>query len=145
MASPRGLWRGIGCPNCTSFKGEKRLYSYLAESKINYIPQYSFDDLKGFYNYPLRFDCAVFYKDNLFCLIEIDGIGHRKPIRFNGMSDEQAVNSYNLIKAYDEIKNKYCQTRNINLIRIDHDGRDLNKITKILESELSPLLKGGNI
>jgi hypothetical protein len=139
--TPRTLWRGSGCPRCNSYKGEKKLYDYLSENKIEYAPQYFFSELRGFFGMPLRFDCAIFNKKELYVIVEIDGIGHRKPIKFRGMSEENAIEKYNLIKKYDELKNDYCKKHNIRLIRIEYDGKHLNPIIETLERWLSPLLR----
>ena len=75
--------------------------------------QYSFIDCKN--NIALRFD---FYLPEHNTCIEYDGIQHFKPIKFfNGKAG--------LLKTikHDQIKNRYCQNNNINLIRIKYNQR----------------------
>jgi hypothetical protein len=137
LAAPHTLLKGIGCPCCKSSKGEKKLFSYLNDNKISFVPQYCFDDLFGFYGQPLRIDCAIFNKNELFCLVEIDGIGHRKPIKFNGMTQESAIEKYNLIVQYDMLKNEYCEKNNIPLFRFNYNGKNSKDIPNFLESQSS--------
>ena len=48
-------------------------------------------------------------------LIEYDGDQHFKPIKYFGGEEK-----YNILKNNDEIKNEYCKTHKINLIRIPY-------------------------
>ena len=68
----------------------------------------------------LRFDFAILENDQVIRLIEFDGIQHSK---------EQKYFSHNLteIKTNDNIKNEYCKTNNIPLVRIPYWER--NNIT----------------
>lgn len=129
--SPHELLRGIGCPVCTGSKGEKIFATQLNKNNIKYISQYTFPNLKSNHNKVLRFDFAIFVNGKLFCLVEIDGEGHRRPIKFNSkMTDEDAINAYNTILRNDELKNKYCLENEIKLIRLEYDTlnkKDFNK------------------
>ena len=81
--------------------------------RIKFIPQYTFNDCK--YVYVLRFDFALF-KDNEFIgLIEYDGRQHFEPIDVFGGQEGFAKT-----KKRDEIKNIYCKTHNIPLLRIPY-------------------------
>jgi len=141
FSSPHVLFMGSGCPCCCSSKGEKYTSNFLLKNNIEYKSQYYFNDLLSNFGVPLRFDFAIFNKNNLYCLIEIDGIGHRKPVKFNGMSEQDSINKYELIKYHDFLKNEYCKSNNIQLIRIYYDGKNFKNVQQILESELSPLLE----
>jgi len=137
MATPKTLLKGIGCPCCKISKGEKYLFLYLNKIDVKFISQYSFFDLLGNFNRSLKFDCAIFDQEELIYLIEIDGIGHRKPIKFNGMSDDDALEKFNLIKKYDQLKDEYCINKNIKLIRIEYDGKNFKEIPNILKEKYS--------
>ena len=142
MASPHTLINGTGCPCCSSSKGEKRCLSVLNNFGVNFIGQYGFDDLRSELGFQLRFDFAV--KDEneeIYCLIEIDGEGHTKPVKFSGMSDSDAIKNFNKIKSHDNLKNVYCKNNNILLIRIPYKFKTIDNIDKILEKELFSLLR----
>ena len=141
-ATPHTLFEYSGCPCCSCSKGEKITQKFLIESNLGYSTQYRFKELLGRYGQPLKFDFAVFKESQLFCLIEIDGIGHRKPIKFRGMSEEDSIYKFELIKEHDDIKDRYCKEHDINLIRIYYTGKNFNEVKKILEKELNPLLEG---
>ena len=78
---------------------------------------------------PLRFDFAIFKENNLLFLLEYDGIQH-----FNTSMDWYNDSLEELVKR-DELKNKYCLTNNIKLIRIRYD-EDLDKRMEDLLNEL---------
>ena len=121
------------CNDCSFAKiplslGELKISEYLSNNKINFKEQFSFDDCK--YKYVLRFDFAIFdTNDNLICLYEYDGIQHFKPFDYYG-----GVDTFNLIKIRDNIKNTYCMDNNIKLIRIPYT--QINNIEEILNKEL---------
>lgn len=142
-ASPHTLFIGVGCPCCSSSKGEKTCVKFLKNNNIDFINQYNFKNLRSDSNLPLRFDFAIMKNSLLFLLIEIDGVGHRKPIKFNGMSEEDSVHKFNLIKYHDSLKDKYCYENNIPLLRISYDGKNNKYITEILRKSLSAFLEGG--
>jgi hypothetical protein len=54
-------------------KGEEIVAQLLKKNKLFYKREVSFPDLKSFKGKPLRFDFAVYQKNKLACLIEIDG------------------------------------------------------------------------
>ena len=108
--------------------GELKVHDYLVNNNIKFKEQYSFNDCK--YKYVLRFDFAIFdINDNLICLCEYDGIQHFKPFDYYG-----GINTFNLIKIRDNIKNIYCMDNNIKLIRIPYT--QINNIEEILNKEL---------
>lgn len=92
---------------CLKSKGEAKIVSILNNYSIQYMREYSFIDLKG-KQLPLRFD---FFVDNQY-LIEYDGEGHYNEC-FNKNSLQQT-------QKYDKIKNEYCKSNNIPLIRIPY-------------------------
>lgn len=67
---------------------EQFMEEYLNKYNIDYICQYSFDDLIGLGNLPLKFDFAIFKNNKLFCLIELNGLQHYKPVKYFGGSEE---------------------------------------------------------
>ena len=66
-----GETKSCGCVH--SFN-EQKITQMLIDNNIEFIPQYSFDDLLGKDNiHPLRFDFAIFYNGQLSHLIEYNG------------------------------------------------------------------------
>ncbi|MCK9416368.1 hypothetical protein M0Q97_06895 [Candidatus Dojkabacteria bacterium] len=114
---------GVGCPFCRESHGEKDISTYLDENNINYIRQYKFNDCK--YKYKLSFD---FYLPDYNICIEYDGIHHFEIVNYWGGKD--ALEKQHI---RDNIKNQYCKTNNIKLIRIKYNENILNKLKLILK------------
>ncbi|MEM5592773.1 zinc-ribbon domain-containing protein [Niallia circulans] len=102
------------CPQCKFSKGEKKIASHLLHMKINYKPQYTFNDLTGLGNGLLKFDFAILTenKDELLFLIEYDGEFH-----YRKFYEEQ---NYETLLTHDNLKNEYCKNNNIRLLRIPY-------------------------
>ena len=133
--SPSKLLLGTGCPICKNSKGERKISEWFDKYKIDFISQYSFCDLKYKKKGILKFDFAIFNKENkLTCLYEYDGIQHYEPIDYAGKGKEWAIDSFKKTKIRDIIKNNYCKNNNIKLIRIPY--WEFNNIEYILEREL---------
>jgi len=106
---------GRGCPNCNTSKGELKIKKYLDSYNINYIQQKTFKDCK--YKRFLKFD---FYLPEENVCIEYDGIQHFQPIKYFG-----GEKAFNKTKIRDNIKNNYCNEKNIQLIRIKYNQRKI--------------------
>lgn len=119
---PDSHLQGIGCPNCSSSKGELAISNFLVKNNIHFKQQHKFDNCK--YKRKLPFD---FYIPSLHVCIEFDGKQHFKPVKHFG--GDIAFKEL-LIK--DKIKTEYCMNNNIRLIRI----KDKNKINKTLINEI---------
>ena len=111
----------VGC-ECTKSIGEKIIKNYLIQNNIEFITQYRFNDCKD--TEPLPFDFHIPSKN--LC-IEYDGIQHSKPINFFGGEE-----SFEYTKKHDNIKNEYCHTHNIELLRIPYN-KNINKIKEYLD------------
>ena len=109
-------------------KGEKKLMELFRCHGINFKREVCFQDLRGKKKSFLRYDFALFDKNNnLKFLIEFDGIQHFQytPHFHKKRSDFQKA------IGRDRAKNKYCLIKGIPLIRIpywDLDNLTLNKI-----------------
>ena len=109
-----GISTHCGCLSISS-KGENEIKNILENNNINFIQEYSFNDLID--KEPLRFDFAILNNDNsLKYLIEFDGIQHFKSIEFFG--GQERLESQ---QKRDKMKNDYCKKNNIKLIRIRYD------------------------
>jgi very-short-patch-repair endonuclease len=115
---------GRGCLKCNFSKGERKIEKYLIDNNIKFEVQKKFNDCLNIQ--PLLFD---FWIESKKILIEFDGIQHFKPLGFQG-GDKKLEYT---IKC-DNIKDKYCKDKNINLLRISY--KEINNIAKILSSIL---------
>jgi len=114
-----------GCPKCFSSKGEHEIMRVLEENDIDYITQHTFEGCVG--KRSLKFD---FYLPDYNMCIEYDGVQHFKPINHFG-----GYKGFMETKKRDYIKNEYCESNNINLIRIGY--QDYDNIKDILK----PIIK----
>lgn len=96
-------------------KGETAIAQTLDELSIPYLPQYTFEDCKNERN--LRYD---FYLPFQKICIEFDGAHHFKPVCYLGISEEKALENFINTQKLDEIKNSYCNSHDISLIRIPY-------------------------
>lgn len=124
-ASPANLLHGYGCPTCNASKGEKQCKLVLEKMNIAYEPQYIFPDLFGINGGHLRFDFGIL--DNqlgLIGLIEYDGIFHyEKQYENDGFEN---------IKKHDKLKDKYCISHDIPLLRIPY--WDFDRIEELIST-----------
>ena len=102
-----------GCPICKSSKGEKMIQLTLEKNNIKYIKEYIFDDCK--FKSHLRFD---FYLPKYNICIEYDGIQHFEIVDYWG-----GIETLNLNKKKDKLKNDYCKKNDIKLIRIKYNRK----------------------
>ena len=103
---------------CIKSRGETIISKILQENNISYKKEYSFEDLLGINQGKLRFDFAIFDKNNyLIKLIEFQGRQHF----------ENTLLWNNDNKIHDEYKRKYCKEHSIELLEIPY--YDINKIT----------------
>ena len=123
-----GHTTSCGCR--TQSFGEQYITSLLENLQICFQQQYSFDDCKYVYN--LRFDFAIFNNDNLLGLIEYDGRQHFEAVDIFGGQD-----GFERTKRRDEIKNAYCTTHGIPLLRLPYTLSTYEIKEKIYEYYLS--------
>jgi len=114
---------GTGCPICAETKGELQTSKILDSLKIYYVRQKTFKDLK--HKKLLRFD---FYIPQLNACIEYDGEQHFKAILYWG--DEQAFKE---LQYRDKLKNEYCISNNIPLLRLTYKDSDADVKSKIID------------
>lgn len=118
--------QGQRCPICQLSKGEETIRKYLESKSIKFTREHSFPDCRNIE--PLRFDFAIYDKhQKLILLIEYDGEYHYFPVEGQRKLKRQ--------QKLDSIKNTYCSTNSIPLLRIPYTQFD--NIEAILSSELS--------
>jgi len=127
-----GRTSGRGCKKCNQSKGEKKIYDFLLENKVNFKEEFPLVDCK--YKRKLWLD---FYLIDFYLAIEYDGYQHFHPVNFSGKNTSWSKKNLKKIKERDEIKTKYCKDNNINLLRIPY--WEFDNIENILEKTLSEL------
>lgn len=126
---PYNFLTGYRCPYCSSSKSEAFISNYLKSKEIEFNPQQTFDGLIGLGGGLLRFDFALYNKDNKMFLIEYDGEYHYKPI--------EGIEMLQYTQEHDRRKNEYCKLHNITLYRIPYWERDvlIERLEEIIEKE----------
>lgn len=126
--TPINFISGKRCPKCKMSKGEKKISECLISRDINFSTQFRIDDCRN--TYPLPFDFVILNKSGeIIHLIEYDGIQHFKPIKHFG-----GVDALNQTLFNDDIKNTYCKSNDIPLLRIPYF--DFENIELILEQNI---------
>lgn len=153
MTSKRSIQASNGCELCLKnqkSKGEKCILKFLEDNKIKYVAQFkinksiwdikndhligydpkkeSEEQIKQIKNKPFDFYVFDHYSKSPL-MIEFDGEQHEKPIEFFG-GEEQ----FKKQQLSDKIKTDYCESNNIELIRISY--KDYKKIEIILSKHL---------
>ena len=100
---------------------------FLRNNNIEFIPQYVYEECK--YIQPMPFD---FYLPKYNLCIEYDGEQHFNAHSFNCKkeSKKQRLENLKKLQSHDQIKNNYCKSHNINLLRIKYDENTEEKLTK---------------
>lgn len=110
---------------------EIKVMNWLNKHEINFIYQKKYNDCRNII--PLPFD---FFLINFNILIEVDGEGHFFPVRYNGIPEYIAIENFGKTKYNDNIKNKYCLTNDIQLIRIPYYDINNKLYQEILKDNL---------
>ena len=111
LVTPKSLLRAKTCPKCILSKGEAFISDYLTAKNAVFETQYKFDDCRN--KNPLPFDFAVFVNGEIK-LIEFDGGQHFGKSNYWGKQNKSDI----LMR--DNIKNNYCNEKNIPLLRIPY-------------------------
>lgn len=127
------LYDKVRCTNCNNYKGENAISDFLINNNWDYKVQYSFNDCKSPKNYKLRFDFALFKNDKLYVLIEYNGKQHYQINNYFHKSQKQ----FEYRKKCDKIKETYCLSNNIPLIKINYWDKD--NIEEVLNLRLKKL------
>lgn len=101
-----------GCTKRSSL--ERNVESILNELNCKYKKEYTFEDCT--YINKLKFDFVIF--DNEDCIVQIietDGKQHYEPIKWFG-----GEKSFEVSQLRDKIKDEYCKTHNIPLLRLPY-------------------------
>ena len=124
---------GQVCHDCRGKEsiGEQKIRTWLEDKEINFTQEMTFPDCKDLNL--LRFD---FYLPDQNTIIEFDGEQHFKEKHYFNFCNKEYNNSItSYTKYHDFLKNEYCKSNSINLIRIPYT--QLNNINKILEENIN--------
>lgn len=135
------LYTGDGattCSKCSKIesRNEHIISEFLKANNISFISQYRFDDCRDIK--PLPFD---FYIEKYNLCIEYDGEQHYDSYFYDTRFDN-SQEMFEKTKLHDKIKDEYCKSHGINLLRIPYWEKEnietliLNKI-KELESQVA--------
>jgi very-short-patch-repair endonuclease len=122
---PNNHLNGKGCSLCFSSKGEKIIEDILKNNDIKHIPRYSFNDCR--YKNPLFFD--FYLPENNLC-IEYDGEQHFTKFRYEKNNDRLLER-----QKRDKIKDEYCKTHNICMIRIKYNENIYDKLSYMIKNQ----------
>lgn len=113
---------------CIKSKGEMKINQWLTNNKINFIPQYSHDDIILSTGRRPFFDFAIFDNGNLTCLIEYHGSQH---YGYSGYGWDNEENFKQTVRRDNE-KRDWCKKLNIPLYEIPY--WELENIEMILSN-----------
>lgn len=122
---PYNHLQGKGCKLCSNkSKKEEIIESILKSKNINYVREKTFDCcVNPKTKTKLRFD---FYLPEHNLCIEYDGKQHFEPIKIWGGDKALQQNKYK-----DSIKNKFCKSNNVKLIRINYKQNLIRKLNTL--------------
>jgi very-short-patch-repair endonuclease len=131
------IYGKAGCPKCNESHGEQIIRIWLEKQKIKFIQEYKFKEcVNPLTNALLKFD---FYLPEYNICIEFDGKQHFEESIGDafGLTKNSHIlthKSWSKIVYRDNLKNQYCLTNNIKLIRIAYN--QMKEINEILEKYL---------
>jgi len=101
----------------------------------DYIHNSTFPELTAYCGRHLRFDFMFINHKRVF---EYDGIQHKIPQRFGGMSKEQAEENFRNQQEHDKLKDDFCRDNGYKMVRISY--KDYPNILSILHTELMDIM-----
>ena len=123
--TPHSHLNGHGCPKCNYSKLEWNVEKLLLQKHINFIPQHTFEWLKGKRK---TFQYIDFYLPDYNIAIECQGEQHFKPVeKFGGNK------TYIKIVERDKRKKILCEEHNVRLFYINYNENLEEKLYKILK------------
>lgn len=119
---------GRRCPHCARSIGEEKIQDVLKNFNIEHIREFKIKGLTGIGGGLLRYDFALLDKNDIFCIIEYDGLQHFE-VSFD------SPESFEITKAHDKIKNEYVLSHKIKFIRIPYWDQDkiFDIVSKFIE------------
>jgi len=130
---PYSLQAGVTCPTCNESNGEMKVRKILEANLLSFEPQKSFHKCRT--TKSLNFD---FYVPSLNLCIEFDGIQHFEPVDFASKGTAWAKEQFNGVVTRDSIKNEFCESEGINLLRVNYKMND-EEIREAINSTISKI------
>jgi uncharacterized Zn-finger protein len=119
--------------------GELRVINSLSDLGFieddDYIFNHTHVELTQYSGQNMRPDFV--FKDHKI-MIEYDGEQHERPVCFGGISKELSEEYFEKQKAYDALKDEYCDKFGYKMIRISY--RDFTRVLDILSIELHDII-----
>jgi very-short-patch-repair endonuclease len=129
MAAPHAVSCGrTGCPRCSASHGEKNIFKFLDDHKIEYVHQMKFPDCKNIR--PLPFD---FYIKQHKILIEYQG-GQHFMVKFYGDAST-AYRDFERRQINDGIKKSWAEANGYTLLYFTYEQTDqeiIDELTSVL-------------
>lgn len=123
LARPNNILNGTRCPECCNVsRGENEIKKYLLENHISLVHQCKFDNCRDVNLLPFDF----FLPEYNLC-IEYDGVQHFEPVDVFGGEE-----GLRYTQRHDAIKNNFCATNKIDLLRIRYDQNIYNTLKEFL-------------
>lgn len=123
---------GTGCPKCNESKGERKIRLWLNQNNIKYLSDSKcIEWMVNNKGNKLKPD---FYLPDYNLIIEFDGRQHFEPVRYIGMSEEEAELKFEIQQINDKFKNKLCEEHDLKIIRIPY--KEFDNIEKILNKKI---------
>ncbi|PGW27102.1 hypothetical protein [Bacillus cereus] len=128
---PSNFLNGRRCPRCSSSEGEKRIAKWLDESCYKYKREATFNNCRDKNKLPFDFLLTIGEKA---VLVEFDGRQHFL-LEDNWGGEDRFIRG----QLHDQIKNKYCISNNIPLLRIKYTALHVTEqlVEKFLNNTLS--------
>lgn len=108
----------ISCGKCLVSKGEFLIQTLLDQNNIEYNYDCSLPELTKEFGKKLRFDFILYQNGNIQRIIEFDGKQHKYGPDTNYWG--HTTDTLESIQERDNIKNQFCKSHNIPLVRIPY-------------------------
>ena len=130
LQTPAHHLQGVGCPYCSTSRGNNLIQNYLDARGISYIREKRFNFCRN--KQPLPFD---FYLPDYGACIEFQGEQHFNENNFNiGYSNEELKKIFEELKYRDSLKKKFCEDSSLLFIEISY--KEIDEIESILDDYL---------
>ena len=138
---PNNIQQGGGmCGICVGSSGEFKMIECFEELGFyedeDYIHDSTFPELTKYCNKSLRFDFMFINHKRVF---EYDGEQHERPVRFGGISQEEAEERFKKQQEHDKLKDDFCRENGYKMVRISY--KDYKNILSILHNELMDIME----
>jgi hypothetical protein len=120
---------GRGCLYCKESAGEVLVASALFELGVSFEREWRDHDCRP-RGRALPFD---FFIADLKALIEFDGEQHFRPIRFGGMSEQDAEKNFKAATWRDNIKNAWAAENGFEMLRIRFDEDPMEVLSEFIQ------------